>query len=135
MFEPVFEGLRKATEATIQMQQEVIKKWFGLLPGAPALPVAGVEQMQKFQKKWAEYIEEALKTQRAALEAQFEAGRKAIEGTFKLSEARDLEELRTRSIALWEQCVESLRKTFEAQVREYQAAVTKWTEVMARGAA
>ena len=135
MFEPMFESLHKATDLTIQMQQDLFKKWVSLWPAAPgAFPIYG-EQAQKFQKKWAEILEETLKKQREALEAQFTAGLKNLDATFKLAEVKDVQELRTRTTELWQKTFKCLQHAFETQLREFQTGVTRWTDLVTKGAA
>ena len=135
MFELVFESLKRATETTIQMQQEAFRKWATLWPGLPAVPGTFAEQAQKFQKKWAEFYEELLKKQRETLEAQFSAGLRNIEEAFRLADAKNPEELRTKTIELWQKSFECIRQLYDAQVRDFQAAVAKWTELVMKGAA
>jgi hypothetical protein len=107
MFDQVFENLRKATEASIQMQQDLFKKWASLWPGVPAPPAFG--EAGKFQKKWAETVGELVKKQRETLEAQFSAGLRNIEEAFHLPEAKDPEEMRAKAIELWRKSFECLR--------------------------
>jgi hypothetical protein len=135
MFELAFESLKKATEVSLQMQQEAIKKWVGLWPGLPVGPGPIPEKAQKFQKKWAEFYEEVLKKQREALAAQFQAGLKYIEEGFRLAETKDPAELRAKTIELWQKVFETLREAFEAQVRDFQALAGRWTELVSKGAA
>jgi hypothetical protein len=135
MFDPVFESLRKATETTVQMQQEMFKKFAVLWPGLPASQSVLTEPMQKFQKKWNELFEETLKKQRETLETQFKAGLQNIEEAFRLAEVKDFEELRAKTLELWQKTFEALKKTYEAQARDFQAAMGKWTELFTKGAA
>jgi hypothetical protein len=135
MFDQAFDNLRKATETGIQMQQELFKKWIGLWPGMPPSPAGWTEQVQQFHKKWAEAAAEMVKKQGELMEVQSKAGLKTIEDTFRLAEVKDLEELRAKSIELWQKSFECLRQLYEAQVREFQAAMLKWTEVVTREAA
>jgi hypothetical protein len=135
MFDPVFETLQKATDSTVQMQQEMFKKWAGLWAGLPAPQPAWGEQVQKFQKRWNETVGELVKKQGEALEAQFKAGLKNLEEAFHLAEAKDFDELRAKTIELWRKTFDCLRQTYEAQVRDFQAALAKWTEFVAKGAA
>ncbi len=141
MSELVFESLKKATEVTLQMQQEAFKKWAGLwpgfpgVPGVPAGPAMIPEQAKNFQKKWAEFYEEVLKKQREMVAAQFQAGLQHIEEAFRLAETKDPAELRTKTIELWQKVFETLRQTFEAQVRDFQALAGRWTELVTKGAA
>jgi hypothetical protein len=38
MFDQVFENARRAAEASIRMQHEMLRGWSGLWPGVPAPP-------------------------------------------------------------------------------------------------
>ncbi len=131
MFDEVFDSMRKATETTIRTQQEIFKKWVGLWPGVPASPSGWVEQVQKFQKRWAETVKELAGKQREAVEAQFNAGLKHIEQSFRLAEVKDVEELHRKTVELWKQVFECLRQTYETQVRDLQNATTKLAQLAA----
>jgi hypothetical protein len=135
MFEPMFESLRKATDLTVQMQQEMFKKWVSLCPVAPPSPAVWGEQVQKFQKKWAEVVEEMLKRQRDVLETQCNAGLVNLESSFKLAEAKDPEEVRAKTVELWKKTFECLNQALDAQMQNFQMGLTKWTELMTKGAA
>jgi hypothetical protein len=134
MFDQVFDNLRKATEATIQMQQELFQKWVSLWPTLPTAP-ATVTEPAKFQKKWLEIVGELLKKQRETLEAQFSTGLRNIEAAFHLAEAKNPEELRTKTVELWQKSFECLQKTYEAQMHEFQNVAAKWVELVTKGAA
>jgi hypothetical protein len=134
MFDQVFESLRKASNSAIEMQQEMFKKWISLWPGVPAVP-PGFGDPQKFQKKWVEVGGELLKKQRESMEVQFRAAMQNIEEAFRLGDVKDPEELRARTVELWQKMFDCLKKTYEAQAHEFQAAVAKWTELMMKGAA
>lgn len=135
MFEQLFDNLRTATEANIRIQHEMFKKWSALWPGMAAAPNGGTEQVQQVQKKWVDFAGEMVKKQRATLETQFSAGLKTIEDGFRLTEAKDADELRAKTVELWQQSFESIRKMYESQMREFQAAVVKWTELVTTRAA
>jgi hypothetical protein len=133
MFEQVFENLKTATEANIQLQQEMFKKWASTWPCLPSVPNGG-DRFVKFQKKWAEFMTEIVQKQREVLEAQFAAGMKNIEEAFRLSEVKDPEELRIKTVELWQKAFECMRKLYEGQMHDFQAAVVKWTELVMKGA-
>jgi hypothetical protein len=135
MFEQVIENLRMATEASMHRQQEAFKKWVTLWPGMPA-PANGMgEKMVKFQKQWAEFVTGLVKKQRETMEAQFSAGMKTIEEAFKLGEVMAPEELRAKTVELWQKSFDCLRQVCEAQMRDFQDAMVKFTEMMVKGAA
>jgi hypothetical protein len=135
MFEPVFETFKKATETTLQMQQEMFKKWAAFWPNVPVPPPVWGEQVQKFQKQWAELYEETARKRRETLEAQFKVGLKSIEDAFNLAHAKDPEELRAKTIELWQNVFEALRQAYESQVHDFQAVISRWTEMVTKGAA
>jgi len=135
MFDNVFESLRKATEETVQLQQEMLKKWVSLWPDFPSASAPWTGQAQQFQKRWAETVNELLKRQRETAEAQFEAGLQNIEKAFRLYDAKNAEELRAKTSELWQQCFNSLRQAFEAQLRDCQTAMLKCVELMTKTAA
>ena len=133
MFDTVFENLRKATDMTIRTQRDLFKKWVDLWEGGPAFqPVMG-EKAQKVQKQWAETATEALKRQREAMEVQFNAGLKSLEAAFAVAGAKDVGEVRAKTVELWEKSFDCLRKAFEAQASEFQKAVARWNELAAAG--
>jgi hypothetical protein len=135
MFEQAFESFRTATETGLHMQQEMFKKWLALWPGVPvSVPNFG-EPFRQFPKKWAESVGELLKRQREVMETQFKAGLEGIEKAFRLGEAKTVEELRARTLELWQKCFETLKKTYEAQLIEFQAAMDKWAELVTKPAA
>jgi hypothetical protein len=136
MFEQVYDSLRTATESGIHMQQEMFKTWVGMWPGFPAATNGSepFRKYQQFQKKWAEFVAEMVKKQREVMEAQFSAGMKNIEEAFRLGEIKDPEEMRARTIELWQKSFECFRKLFEAQLRDFQATMAKWTEPMMKEA-
>jgi hypothetical protein len=133
MFAPVLESMGKIAGATVDMQQEMFKKWFGIFPGIPGIPAgpaAYQEQVQKFQKHWTETVRELMRRQRETTEAQFKAGQQYIEKAFQIGEARNPEEVRAKTLELWQKCIETVRQASEAQVRDFTVAIEKWFELM-----
>jgi len=135
MFDQVFESLRKAADTTLQMQQEGFKRWVSLWPDVPSQQGSAGEQIQQAQKKWVEFVNELVKKQRETLEVQFDAGLKNLEEAFRLAEAKSPEELRARTNELWQKSFACLRQVSEVQLREFQAAAARWTDLVTKGAA
>jgi len=129
MFDQVFEAVRKATDSTILMQQELFNRWASLWPGVPMSPAA-VGEAPKFQKKWVETVGELIKKQREVLETHFSTGLRSIEEAFHLAEVKNPEELRTKTMALWQKIFDYLRQCSEVQMRDFQTAVARWTELI-----
>jgi hypothetical protein len=133
MFMPVLESMGKITGATVDFQQEIYKKWFSMFPGVPGIPpypAAYGEQVQRLQKKWVEIVSDLIRRQRESIDAQFKAGQQNIEKAFQIGEVKNPEELRARTIELWQKCFEAVRQASEAQVRDFTVAIEKWVELM-----
>jgi hypothetical protein len=132
MFGQLLENIGKVTGATVTIQQDIFKKWFTMWPAMPGLPTdpASAEQMEKFQKRWAATVSELLRRHRDFTETQFKAGMENIERAFQIGEAKTAEEIRARTIELWQKWFESMRQTTEGQIRETQVATQKWFELL-----
>lgn len=133
MFEQVLDSFRKATESSVQMQQEMMKKWVGLWPTTMTAPMFGANfPLQQMQQKWTDAMTDLVKKQRELLEKSFKLGQENIEKAFKVSEAKTPEEMRAKTVELWQKCMESLRETSESQMREFQTATEKWLDLMSK---
>jgi hypothetical protein len=135
MFDQVFETLRQATATSLHLQQEMVKKWVSLWMDMPFAVPPGTEQVRQFQKKWADFVGDLIKRQREVTEAQLQAGLEGIEKAFHVGEAKNVEELRARTLELWQKCFEALKVAYEAQGQEFQRAMEKWTELVTKPAA
>jgi hypothetical protein len=135
MFNQVIDNFRQATEGTVQLQQEIFKKWINLWPGIPAATPNWPEQAQQFQKKWADTVADLLKRQREITEANFKAGLANIQKAFQVAEAKTPEEIRAKSLELWQQCFDNLRKVYESQLHGIEIAMEKWTGLMTKTSA
>jgi hypothetical protein len=133
MFDQVYQNLRAATEASIRMQQDLFKKWLGLWTPGTAPNGAG-ESAPKIQERWAKFLTEQAEAQRETLEAQFRAGLKHIEEAFRLAEAKSPEELRGKTLELWQKSFDCLKQLYDAQARGFQTALARWTELMSNKA-
>jgi hypothetical protein len=131
MFNQVYENLRRATEATVQMQQEMFKTWVNLWPGLPVGSPAFSDEVQQFQRRWTQTLGDMLKRQREVTGAHFKAGLQNIERAFQVGEAKTPEELRAKSLELWQKCFEDLSLVYEAQLRGFETAVEKWADLTA----
>ncbi len=118
----------------MQLQQEMFKNWINLWPGIPTATPAWGEQVQRFQKKWAETLGDMLKRQREVTGAHFKAGLQNIEKAFQIGEAKSPEELRVKSMELWRKCFDDLRQVYEAQLHGFEMAMEKWAELTTKAA-
>jgi hypothetical protein len=104
-------------------------KFTGAMVSATSLK-ACEEQIQWFQKWWVQTVRELLRGQRETVEAQFEASQQYIEKAFQIGEARSAEEVRARTLELWQKGFETVRQVSEAQARDFTVAIKKWGELI-----
>jgi hypothetical protein len=130
MFDHAFAILSKTTEAALQGQQELFRKWTNLCLAMPWSPADWAKTV-KAQKEWAEVATELTRKQCDFVAGQFSAGLKNFEEACRLPEVKDPEELRNRTFELWQKSIDGMRQAWEAQVRDIQAAVVKCSELAA----
>ncbi|MFO0907996.1 MAG: hypothetical protein U0794_06495 [Isosphaeraceae bacterium] len=142
MIDQVLDSFRKATESTMQLQQQMIRQWAQAFPQAGVMtpPTAAVtppwvEQAQAFQRQMADAVTDLLRKHRETLDAQYSAGIRTIEDAFRVGEARDPAQLQRLTEELWKRSFDCLKTVAENQMKEFQSAVETWLETVAKGAA
>jgi hypothetical protein len=136
MLDQVLDNFRKASETTMQIQQEMLKKWMGQWPTTPDTDgTAWAEQAQTFQKRWLESVTEIMNKHREKLDDQYKAGITAIEDAFRVTEAKTPEDYRRMTEDLWKKSFETLKSSAESQIQDFQKAVEKWFELAAKAKA
>ena len=95
-------------------------------------PSAWTQQAQTFQKRWLETLTEMMNKHRESLDAQYKAGIRAIEESFRVSEAKSPDDYRRMTEELWRKGFENLKSSTETQIRDFQAASQKWCELVAK---
>jgi hypothetical protein len=95
MFDQVFDHFRKATQTTMQAQQDLFRQWMSQWPTfqmAPQAPSGRVSEQARFdQKQWAEHVPSLMMRHCEALDALYRAGIKTIEDALRTTEARSPE--------------------------------------------
>jgi hypothetical protein len=125
MFDQMLEGFRKASESSLQMQQEMLRQVTQqCLSAQPTDAHASTEWTRKLQKTWLESTLELLNEHRASLDSAYQAGIRLIEQTFQISEAKSAEDYRRTMEQLWSNLFETFKSRSEAQLRDLR----KWTE-------
>ena len=125
MFDQLFENFRKASESSLQMQQDLFKnftqQWAS---GAPSTGGASTEWNRDQQKRSLETALELLNKHREALDSAYKSGIAVVEQTFRLSEAKSQEDYRRMVEELWRKLFETVRDQSETQFKEFQ----RWSE-------
>jgi hypothetical protein len=124
----IIDSVRKTTESSVAVQQELFRKWVSSWPGVP-VSVIPFAELQKFQKKWVEMLGELVQRENDTLAVQVKMGFGTIEKLCHLGEAKDPEQLRTKTVELWQKVFDNLWLISETQMHTLQNAVAKLTEV------
>jgi hypothetical protein len=124
MLDQFMEGFRKASESTLQAQQDMFKYWSQQWTNMPPMGANVPDLGRGIPQRWKELAIEALNKQREALDATYRAGIEVIGHTFKMSEARSAEDLRRTAEELWRKMFDTVKAQYESQFEEFH----KWTE-------
>jgi hypothetical protein len=135
VFEQVFENLRKAAEANLEMQQELFRKWNSNWPGFPQPQADWQDRIQKFQKAWAKTMKEVLTRHREVLDEQYGLALSSLEEAFRVAQSSDPQDFVKRCESLCRKGLEMMRETGELQAKELQEALGKWTELVGKSTA
>ncbi len=125
MFDQMMDGFRKATESSLQIQQEVFKQWTQQWMSAqPNMNGGSAEWQRTIQKRWMELTVEMLNKHRTALDAMYASGIQAIEQSFRITDAKSSEDYRHIVDELWRKLFDTLKGQLENQFRDVQ----RWSE-------
>jgi hypothetical protein len=132
VFEEMFQNIRKAAEANLKMQQEVLSQWSVLWPGMPLPQSAWMNQFQNIRKQWLETVSSLARKHRDTVDRQYDAAIESLDAALHMSDAGTPEELRRRTEQFCRKTLDCMREVTESQIREFQEAVTKWTDLVAK---
>ena len=140
MFDQILDNYRKATEASLQFQQMMLRSWGQQWPTTFGMPLVAngaaiPEQVHKIQRQVADTITDMLNKHRETLDAQYRAGIRSIEEAFRVGEAKDPEQFRKLTEELWRHSYECLKSLAESQMRDLQAVAQKCFDLAPHGAA
>src|SRR5262245_24512262 len=135
MFAQLFDSFRKASEASMQAQQEIFKQWIQQWPPMSFnAPSPAGEWGGAAQQRWLDATRETLNKQRELLDSTYRSGIEMIEQTFRAGEAKSPEEYRGMVEDLWRKLSDAFKMQSESQFREFQNAMQKWFELARNGA-
>ena len=131
MFDQVFESFRKASESSLQIQQDMFKHWSQQwLSAPPSAADASTEWSRTFQKRWLQLLLEALNGHRESLDSAYRSGIQLIEQTFRVSEAKSTEDYRRMTEDIWRKLFETVKAQSDTQIREFQTWAAKSLEMV-----
>jgi hypothetical protein len=125
MFDQLIDGVKKASESSLQMQQEMFKNWTRLFSGQGAAAGAPAEWGRASQKRWAELCVEMLNRHREALDSTYKSGIQIIEEAFHVTEAKSPDDSRRMVEDLWRKLFDLQKSQSESQFRDFQTFYEK----------
>jgi hypothetical protein len=137
-FEDVFENIRRTTETSLEMQQDLMRNWSKMWPGMPGMPgmsdgqAAWVEQVQKFQQEFSRTVSDLARRHREVVDRQYQAAVESLEHGLRVAESTNPEEFRSRVEQLCRKTLECFRNVMESQVKEFQDGMNRWGELLNR---
>ena len=125
MFDQLIDGVRKASESSLQMQQDMFKHWTRLFTGPAHEAGAQADFGRASQKRWLELGVEMLNRHREAVDTIYKSGIQIIEQTFHVSEAKSADDYRRMVEDLWRKLFELQKEQSESQFRDFQTFYEK----------
>ena len=125
MFDQLIEGVRKASESSLQMQQEAFKQWTRMFSGPAQDAGAQMDWGRGAQKRWLELGVEMLNRHREMLDSTYRSGIQIIEQTFHVSEAKTADDYRRMIDELWRKLFDLQKQQSESQIRDFQTFYEK----------
>lgn len=131
VLEDMFQNVRRAAESSLKMHQEIFHQWTHMWP-FPTPQSVWIDKVRDFQKQLAGTISDLARKHREVVDKQFQAGIESLDATLRVAEASNPEEYRRRSEQLCRKTIDCLREIAETQIHEFQDAVLKCTDLVAK---
>ena len=129
LYGDVVQHIRNAAEANVKLQQDMLRQWSTMWPGFSNPQTAWLEKVRDFQHQWANTVSDLARTHRDVLDKQYQASLESLEEALRVSESSNPEEFRKRTEQLCRKMLDCVREVSETQFKEFQEAVSKWTEL------
>jgi len=129
LYGDVLQHIRNAAEANVKLQQDMFRQWTTLWPGFPSPQAAWMDKVRDFQRQWANTVSDLARKHRDVLDKQYQATLESLEDALRLGESSNPEELRQRTEQLCRKTLDCMRDVSEMQMKEFQDAVSKWSEL------
>jgi hypothetical protein len=128
-----FETFRKASESSLQIQQEFMKQWTQpWMSGGPFGGGGGAagDAGRNFQKRFIELSVDLLNKHRQSLDSTYAAGIQIIEQTFRATDVKSPDDYRHLMEDLWRKLFDTFKTQSEAQFSAFQDWSKKSAEVV-----
>jgi hypothetical protein len=127
MLDALCESFRKASESSLQIQQDVVKHWAQQwqATASTATAAAPAEWSRTVQQRWLEVTLDLMNQHREAIDSAYRSGIQIVEQAFRISEAKSSEDYRRMAEDLWRKLFEVFKGQSEIQFRDFQTLAEK----------
>ena len=132
VYDQVLENMKKAAEAGLKMQQDAMQQWTALWPSVPSPQSIWTDKVRDFQKQWSSALSDLAHKHRSTLDRQYQATIESFEEALNVGESTDPEEFRKRTEQFFRKSLDCMREATEAQMKEYQDAMGKLSELVSK---
>lgn len=129
VFEDVFQNVRKAAEANLKMQQDMFRSWSTMWPGFPSPQSVWLDKVRDFQSQWTRTVSDLARKHREVVDKQYQAALDSLDEALRVAESKNPEEYRKRVEQLCRKTLDCVREIAEVQMKEFQEAMSKWSEI------
>jgi hypothetical protein len=126
MLDALCESFRKASESSLQIQQDVVKHWAQQWQATTSASAAVPGDWSRtVQQRWLEVTLDLLNKHREAIDSAYRSGIQIVEQAFRISEAKSTEDYRRMAEDLWRKLFEVFKGQSEIQFRDFQNLAEK----------
>jgi len=131
-YEEVLGNMRKAAETNLKMQQDLFQQWTKMWPGMPSPQSMWLDKVRDFQRQWSNTVSDLAHKHRDTINRQYQSALESLDEALRLTESSNPEEFRRRSEQLCRKTLECMREASETQMKEFQEAMLKWSEMVTK---
>ena len=130
VYEQALDNIRKASESSLKMQQDAFQQWTTLWPGFSSPQSAWIDKMRDFQRQWTNAVSDLAHKHRNTLDRQYQVAVESLEEALRTGESTNPEEYRRRTEQFCRKSLDCMREASEAQMKEYQEAMKKLSDLV-----
>jgi transposase-like protein len=131
-YEEVFQNVKKGAEATLKMQQDLLRQWTRLWPGMPTPQAVVTDKLKDFQRQWSNTISDLARRHGDTLNQQYRAALESLEEALRLSESSNPMEFRNRAEQLCRKTLNCMREVSEVQLKEFHDMMNRFGELVSK---
>lgn len=124
MREEMFAELRRVSETSLQMQQDLFRNIGRQLSVSPSAASMSTEWARNLKNTWLGFVLDFLNEQRASLDSTYRSAIQIVDEAIRATQATSAEDYRHAVEEVSKKLFETFKGSSETQFKEFQ----KWTE-------